>query len=80
MLHKYMHTKQVKMYVCMDLSRRSVDTGQNSLPRWKTRIRLPKPFKMNSRCIHLPIHAQALSFRKVNLLPAKLGVLFPTHL
>jgi len=71
---------------CMSgLSRHSMnsmqDTGQNSLPHWKTWIWLPKPFKTNLRYIHPPRHAQAMpNFRKVNLLPAKLGVLFPTHL
>jgi len=51
-------------------------TGQNYLPHWKARIRLPMAFK---KIPPKPTEAEP-SFRKVSLPPAQLHILFPAHL
>ena len=66
------YTQRTGHKVCMDLSwhaLKSQDTGQNSLPHWKQGL----GYRWFSNKFSLNAEAKP-SFRKVNLLPAKLGI------
>jgi len=56
------------------------DTGQNSLPRWSMYLLATHGFQEKFHTQPLKSAEAEPSFRMVNLPPARLYTLFPTHL